>query len=137
MYLKSSRKVFQQYLIGRKNYIHQSQNRIQKYFSQIVFLFLYSSYDTKLHFTWKFKSIILSVWRLKSNREKISVLEGLDVLFKFAMSTGLILRNKYCILFSEIPHVPVLWIFRALKIRPQIGFCQQIVCPQIGSCTVF
>ena len=40
-------------------------------------------------------------------------------------------------MFSEILHVPDLWIFRALKIRPQIGFCPQIGCPQIGWCTVF
>ena len=31
------------------------------------------------------------------------------------------LRIKFCILFSEILHLPDLWIFRALKIRPQIG----------------
>ena len=29
------------------------------------------------------------------------------------------LRNKFYILFSEMLHVPDLWIFRALKIRPQ------------------
>ena len=43
-----------------------------------------------------------------------------------------LLRNKFCILFSEILHVPDLWIFRALKIRPQIGLCPEIGCPQIG-----
>ena len=40
-------------------------------------------------------------------------------------------------MFSEILHVPDLWIFRAQKIRPQIGFCPQIGCPQIGWCTVY
>ena len=36
--------------------------------------------------------------------------------------------DKFGILVSAILHVPDSWIFRALKIRPQIGFR-----PQIGS----
>ena len=39
--------------------------------------------------------------------------------------------------FSEILHVPDLWIFRAPKNRPQIGFFPQIEGPQIGGCTVY
>ena len=60
-----------------------------------------------------------------------------DILAKFAcgqVSSPRLCRltNKFCILFCEILHVPDLWIFRALKIRPLTGFC-----PQIGWCTVY
>ena len=49
----------------------------------------------------------------------------------------LIVRNKFCILFSEILHVPDLSHFHFRKKCWQIGFCWQIGVWQIGGCNVF